>query len=776
MRALAKIICAVALMCAGVAALPGEVRATTQLGIAQNLASWNPSPNYGQIGTPGWAQPVVCFLHGFWDYKNPGYPFCESNRGPAHYYSYSNGSNAVTFVAGMLSAQVSAGVGQTRYTNARYKPGDYTTSPAGPPGGYSVTTCYQWDENGNCTASETNYYVDCGMYTAPPGGHVSPNENGDYCYYYTPLPDYTFTQSALGSSVSIPSGTSLQLQWSCAPQQQYMYAGQDSGCFFGECATWTAWGPLYYIFQNAPSNNFGGTATLTGTRTVNPTSNTTYSLTCQGTAGSQTLSVPVIVTAVVPTLVPDINPTTVNYNGTSVIKWTASNTSTCALKNGAGTTVATGNPSNSAGYTTPALTSATNDYTIDCGNISTGFTITVNPGTVSLVAENYACLNSPCDSTVRVNTGHGAYLTYTSNNVNTSTCSMRANGTTITSFNGSGSGTNVATPAISSNTVYTFTCTGSTQVSATASVTATAPCAAQGTRPIKGWGWSDKHGWLSLDCQNAYTGMNALYDTTNYGLQLNTDNTITGYAWSPSLGWVKFGGLSSFPVADGVNGTKATNARLVGNTTALEGWARACSGTAPGDCSSMTNNPTGWDGWLSLRGSTYGVSLAPSDYTAASTNWGWATSPWGWVAFNISPPPCENSPDYQCINPTTTQYRLPYCTTTTVACEWGCNGASGQCEAPPEGAQGCISINSASCAAPQSSARMRKGATASIYWNTTDTTSCTVTGSNGETYTGTSGTRTTLPITQTTTFNLNCDGGVVTGQVQAAVLPTFIEI
>jgi hypothetical protein len=44
-----------------------------------------------------------------------------------------------------------------------------------------------------------------------------------------------------------------------------------------------------------------------------------------------------------------------------------------------------------------------------------------------------------------------------------------------------------------------------------------------------------------------------------------------------------------------------------------------------------------------------------------------------------------------------------------------------------------------------------------ISWSTADAASCTVTGTNGDTWTGTSNSETSSPITQFTTYTLVCD-------------------
>ena len=110
----------------------------------------------------------------------------------------------------------------------------------------------------------------------------------------------------------------------------------------------------------------------------------------------------------------------------------------------------------------------------------------------------------------------------------------------------------------------------------------------------------------------------------------NTGN-LSGYAWSDNIGWIKFGGLSSFPTG---SGTSPQNAQL-NSSNKLIGWARACAGTVNGDCSTMESRTDGWDGWISLAGTSvdgqysYGVSLSGTDFSG----YAWGSDAVGWIDF-----------------------------------------------------------------------------------------------------------------------------------------------
>lgn len=115
---------------------------------------------------------------------------------------------------------------------------------------------------------------------------------------------------------------------------------------------------------------------------------------------------------------------------------------------------------------------------------------------------------------------------------------------------------------------------------------------------------------------------------TSYGVTVDASQNLDGYAWSNTLGWLKFGGLSSFPSAVG---NSQQDARINGDGT-VTGWARFCAGTANGDCSTMTSRTDGWDGWVSLRGTspTYGVAVTGDNFNGYS----WGSNVAGWMNWN----------------------------------------------------------------------------------------------------------------------------------------------
>jgi len=156
---------------------------------------------------------------------------------------------------------------------------------------------------------------------------------------------------------------------------------------------------------------------------------------------------------------------------------------------------------------------------------------------------------------------------------------------------------------------------------------------------LTGWAWSSNIGWVSFNCDNFGTCLND--EAYNVTIDPST-GALSGYAWSSNIGWIQFGGLSGFPSG---NGTTAQNAALKGST--LTGWARALSAGSDG----------GWDGWISLSGSTVstpvnyhnsqipvGGAAAPTAGTQGSygvtvagnnlNSFAWGSDVVGWLSFS----------------------------------------------------------------------------------------------------------------------------------------------
>jgi hypothetical protein len=102
----------------------------------------------------------------------------------------------------------------------------------------------------------------------------------------------TYSQANAGSVPTVATGTPISLEWSCQPSTGSEYANQPNS--HGAIGVYSG-GGTYYFQNGVSSSNFGASGTL-GSVTVNaPTTpgTKTYMVTCNGSAGSQTMSVSV---------------------------------------------------------------------------------------------------------------------------------------------------------------------------------------------------------------------------------------------------------------------------------------------------------------------------------------------------------------------------------------------------------------------------------------------------------------------------------------------------
>lgn len=276
--------------------------------------------------------------------------------------------------------------------------------------------------------------------------------------------------------------------------------------------------------------------------------------------------------------------------------------------------------------------------------------------------------------------------------------------------------------------------------------------------PLSGYAWSSTIGWIN-------------FSGSNYGVEIQTDGTLVGYAWSEHIGWIKFGNLSSFPSGGG-------NAAIDFATGEITGWARACAGTASGDCSTMNDYPDGWDGWISLSCETTGSCAADNSYGIAAstgdvTGYAWGAEVVGWVSF-AGPgygvtygTPC--STELQCSDLTTVSLQNEWCESTPVnTCTGGDICISGSCT--PSAATGDVDINPG---------LVRQGERVEVQWSSSDAAECTLEQQNAagnayQSWTGVSGDETSNPVNQFTVFSLQCN--LVAGAPLQEIASTSVRI
>lgn len=317
---------------------------------------------------------------------------------------------------------------------------------------------------------------------------------------------------------------------------------------------------------------------------------------------------------------------------------------------------------------------------------------------------------------------------------------------------------------------------------------------------LSGYAWSSNIGWIS-------------FKGTNYGVTADASGNLSGYAWSSNIGWVSFSEAAGCPQAG-----CATQPKIDPTTGIVSGWAKA-----------IAADGNGWDGWIKLGGS-WAPSVKFTTNVAAGYSWG--ADVVGWVSWsgpgyavveNFSS--CSATISSNCSLPATPvgssagSCSSGYIGTCNYSCSsggtWSLNSNScaipaacsattiGNCSLPATASGGsagsCVSsytgscnyscnsgtwnINSNSCAVlnptvsiSAAPTRVQSGQSTKLTWNASDVSACTVTGTNGFSHTGKTGTNISSgAITAQTTFTASCDGGAATAAVTVNVVPSFRE-
>lgn len=109
---------------------------------------------------------------------------------------------------------------------------------------------------------------------------------------------------------------------------------------------------------------------------------------------------------------------------------------------------------------------------------------------------------------------------------------------------------------------------------------------------VSGYAWSETIGWVSMSGDG-------------YGVEAEASGLLKGYAWSEHIGWVSFnaGDVSGCP--SGGN----CQPRINSETGAVTGWARALAGD--------DSQSGGWNGWIRLGGNDTQANVAVNSDTCA---------------------------------------------------------------------------------------------------------------------------------------------------------------
>jgi hypothetical protein len=161
---------------------------------------------------------------------------------------------------------------------------------------------------------------------------------------------------------------------------------------------------------------------------------------------------------------------------------------------------------------------------------------------------------------------------------------------------------------------------------------------AVGSDALSGYMWSENIGWVSANCTNtASCGTGG--GQSNFGATVSAGSPtrlISGYMWSENIGWVTFDESNMGNACP--TGAGTCKAELNITTGEVSGWAQACAVFDSGCSGTYANSGLlgGWDGWIKLRDSNYGVLANGSKWTGfawggGGTDAGNATV--GWVSF-----------------------------------------------------------------------------------------------------------------------------------------------
>ncbi|MEK7132670.1 MAG: hypothetical protein AAB830_01330, partial [Patescibacteria group bacterium] len=194
-------------------------------------------------------------------------------------------------------------------------------------------------------------------------------------------------------------------------------------------------------------------------------------------------------------------------------------------------------------------------------------------------------------------------------------------------------------------------------------------------------------------------------------------------------------------------------AKLNRGTGAVTGWARALAGTA------LSGN---WDGWISLSGKNpdYGPVLSNGTFSG----YAWGADVVGWVDFSkVTWGGGTCTPEYFCSG-SDVYYKNASCSESLYQqCVSGCSG--GACLAPPSaqaasfGASNLFGAFTATGHLQIKPLLVRNGDPTWVYWNLDRVSSCAVTGTNEDSWNGSSSGsagKTSNPIIGQTTYTLSC--------------------
>ena len=540
-------------------------------------------------------------------------------------------------------------------------------------------------------------------------------------------PTLTFT----ASPTSVQSGAASQLTWSTT---------NATSC--------------------SASGSWSGAKATAGTQSTGAlTANGSYMLTCTGAGGSvsQTAAVTLLPA---PTLTFTASPVGVASGSASQLTWTSTNATACTASGSW-----TGAKATSGTQSTGALT-APGTYTLTCSG--TGGTIAQTASVTILPAPTLTFTASPTS----VASGSASQLTWSTTNATSCVASGGWSGARATS------GT-TSTGTLTANGTYTLTCSGTGgTIARTASVTvlpaptltftASPTSVASGSASQLTWSTTNA---TSCVASGGWSGARATSGTTSTGtLTSGATYTLTCSGTGGSV----------------VQSASVTVAAAAPTLTLTASPASVASGSASQLTWSTTNatscTATGaWTGTLATSGTqSTGALTANASYTLTCSGSGGSVSQTAAVTVSAAPPTLALT-----ASPTSVQSgnasNLTWSTTNATSCTasgaW--TGAKGTSGTQSTGALTANSSFTLTCAGSGGNVAQtatvtvtagtpsvtlsanppgvaRNGNTA-LTWTSANVTSCTASGAWSGTK-ATSGSESVGPITQDSTYSLNCSG------------------
>ncbi|MFA5767512.1 MAG: hypothetical protein WC919_06305, partial [Candidatus Paceibacterota bacterium] len=137
---------------------------------------------------------------------------------------------------------------------------------------------------------------------------------------------------------------------------------------------------------------------------------------------------------------------------------------------------------------------------------------------------------------------------------------------------------------------------------------------------LSNYAWSENIGWISFNCTNG-----ASCAVSDYGVNIDPNSgEFSGEAWSENIGWISFNRTETGapPAAPYQETGLDYIAKIDLGSGEVTGWARALSFGG------------GWDGWIKLRGDSYGATADTG--TGAFSGWAWSDMVIGWISMSDS--------------------------------------------------------------------------------------------------------------------------------------------